>query len=76
MSLDAMIMFSGVVVTLIPFLGFPLKWDNIILAVLGVFIIMLGIIVRRRGIIRRAGMQRSQQMYVESSPRVYDEHEA
>jgi hypothetical protein len=48
MSLDALIMFSGFLVALLPFLGFPNRWDAIILFVIGLFIVMLGIVVRRR----------------------------
>ena len=54
MTIDALIMFFGALAALLPFLGFPLKWDNIILVILGVIIITLGIIVRRRGLVRRA----------------------
>jgi hypothetical protein len=57
MTLDALIMLAGVMVTLVPFLGFPLKWDNVILVVLGVLVITLGIIVRRRGLVRRSAIQ-------------------
>lgn len=49
MTLDALIMLLGTVVALVPFLGFPIKWDNVILVVLGVCIVFLGIAVRRRG---------------------------
>ena len=58
MTLDALIMFSGIVVTLLPFLGFPLKWDNVILVVIGVVVIMLGIIVRRRGLKRPSAINK------------------
>lgn len=49
MTLDALIMLTGTFVALLPFLGFPLKWDNVILVILGVCIVILGIAVRRRG---------------------------
>lgn len=48
MTLDALIMLSGVLVAIMPFLGFPPSWDMPILVVLGVFILALGIVVRRR----------------------------
>ena len=31
MTLDALILLSGTLIALLPFLGFPLKWDNVIL---------------------------------------------
>ena len=48
MTLDALIMLAGFLVATLPFLGFPIQWDNYILVVLGVFVIALGIFVRRR----------------------------
>jgi hypothetical protein len=50
MTLDALIMFSGALVALLPFLGFPTSWDTAILFILGIFIVALGIVVRRRGL--------------------------
>lgn len=48
MSLDALIMFSGAMVALLPFLGFPNSWDAAIFLALGLFIVGLGVVVRRR----------------------------
>ena len=50
MSLDALIMLAGVLVGVLPFLGFPPSWTGPILFVLGIFIFSFGIVVRRRGI--------------------------
>jgi hypothetical protein len=73
MTWEALIMLIGALVTLLPFLGLPLKWDNIILVVLGVVVIALGIMVRRRGLVRRSAIQAVQKTqgttYVESMPR-------
>ncbi|HXK38622.1 MAG TPA: hypothetical protein VJ043_00845 [Candidatus Paceibacterota bacterium] len=49
MSLDALIMLSGAFVAVLPFLGFPNSWDNALFFLAGIFIVSLGIIVRRRG---------------------------
>lgn len=69
MTLDALIMFSGALIALIPFLGFPLKWDNVILVVLGVFIIALGIVIRRRGLVKRSAINKGNgTLFVESVP--------
>lgn len=74
MSIDTLIVFSGIAVTLIPFLGFPLKIDNVLLVVLGVMVIMLGIIVRRRGLMRRSALGRRAGTFVESAPTMSDAH--
>lgn len=69
MTIDTLIMLSGVLVTLLPFLGFPLKIDNVILVILGVIVILLGIIVRRRGLQRRSAVNTRSGAFVESVPR-------
>lgn len=48
MTLDALVIFSGAVVAILPFLGFPSSWDHAIFFILGLFVIALGIAVRRR----------------------------
>ena len=67
MTLDALIMLAGTLVALLPFLGFPLRWDNVILVILGVFTIALGIIVRRRGFMPRAPQKPPSTSFVENS---------
>lgn len=48
MTTDTLIMFAGAFVVTLPFLGFPNSWDNTLFFLAGVFIISLGIVVRRR----------------------------
>ena len=48
MTLDSLIMLCGVFVAILPFLGFPNSWDSVIFAILGVLVVALGIVVRRR----------------------------
>ena len=50
MTLDALIMLVGVLVAVVAFLGFPVSWFGPIFFVLGVIVIGLGILVRRRGV--------------------------
>jgi len=50
MTLDALIMLSGGFVAVLPFLGFPNNWDTVLFFLAGIFIIGLGIVVRRRGL--------------------------
>jgi hypothetical protein len=74
MTLDALIMFAGFFVAILPFLGFPIQWDNILLVAAGIFIIALGILVRRRGVARSTKPQNL--TYTESTPRGADFHDA
>lgn len=76
MSLDMLIMFSGAFVALIPFLGFPLAWDNVILVGIGVLIIAFGIMVRRRGLMRRSVVTSRKETVVERAPRENNEEHA
>lgn len=50
MTIDALIMFFGTFVAVLPFLGFPSSIDRVLLLIAGVCIIGLGIAVRRRGL--------------------------
>ena len=49
MTIDTLIMLSGAFVAILPFLGFPNSWDSVLFFIAGIFIISLGIVVRRRG---------------------------
>ena len=49
MTLDTLIIFAGIFVAALPFLGFPSSWDTVLLFLAGIFIIGLGIALRRRG---------------------------
>lgn len=69
MTLDALIMLAGVLVLALPFLGFPVAWNSVLLVILGVLIIALGIVVRRRG--NPMFAPRSS----EQNPPVQDQHE-
>jgi len=68
MTLDALIMLAGAFVAVLPFLGLPTSWDTVLFFLVGVFIISLGIIVRRR----RGGSTKSQSKnggtFVENNP--------
>ena len=48
MTLDTLIMLAGAFVAVLPFLGFPNSWDNVLFFLAGVFIISLGVVLRRR----------------------------
>ncbi|MBV9159672.1 MAG: hypothetical protein JO019_03715 [Candidatus Kaiserbacteria bacterium] len=48
MTLDTLIILAGVLTATLPFLGFPHSWDTVFFFLLGVFVIALGIVVRRR----------------------------
>lgn len=66
----------GALVAALPFLGFPIHIDNILMVGIGVIVIALGVAVRRRSVAARA-RTRTHQTYVESTPKVHGEaHEA
>ena len=47
MRKDVLIMFGGVFVALLPFLGFPRSWDPALMVIIGACVFALGIAVRR-----------------------------
>lgn len=77
MTIDALIMITGAFIATLPFLGFPIRMDNILMVAAGIIVISLGIIIRRRGVAARARAARAHHTYVESAPQVQAEvHEA
>lgn len=68
MTIEALIVFLGIIVTVLPFLGFPLAIDNVILVALGICVILLGIVVRRRAQ-RRSSLAARTGTYADSVPR-------
>ena len=67
MTLDTLIMGLGAFIAILPFLGFPMRWDTIFLVIAGVVIIALGITVRRRGL-GYSPTSHSGNSYVENTP--------
>jgi len=72
MSVDTLLIFSGVFVAILPFLGFPNSWDRVIFLFLGIFVVALGIVVRRRGGNRRPRSD-YRESYSESVPARHEE---
>ncbi len=48
MTIDTLIMLAGAFVAVLPFLGFPSSWNTVFFVIVGIFVIALGIVVRRR----------------------------
>ncbi len=48
MTIDSLILLAGGLIAVLPFLGIPNRIDSVIFALLGVFVISLGIVIRRR----------------------------
>lgn len=49
MTIDTLIMLGGGFVALLPFLGLPNSWDSVLYVMAGIYVIALGIYVRRKG---------------------------
>ncbi len=67
MTLDTLIILAGTFVAALPFLGFPARWDSILLLIAGILIIGLGVTLRRK-IVARERRQRDETS-VTDSPR-------
>ncbi len=66
MTADALIILAGTLVAVIPFLGFPSSWDRVFFFVLGVFVVALGIAVRRKQVAHRPEVKPT--LFAESQP--------
>lgn len=73
MTLDTLIMFGGAFVAVLPFLGFPNSWDKVLLFLVGIFIVGLGIVVRRR--FGPDTPERTSDTYTENTPQFRTAHE-
>ena len=49
MTLDAIMMLTGALTVILPYLGFPSMWDRPLYTLFGILFIIFGIILRRRG---------------------------
>ena len=67
MTLDTTLMLAGALVAVLPFLGFPADWNKIFFFILGVLVIVLGIVVRRRYTSRAEG-SRTNHAFSENTP--------
>lgn len=70
MTLDTLIIAAGAFVGLLPFLGFPNSWDTVLFFLAGVFIIGLGIAVRRK----RGAEETSRRLAERKHPSTFVEH--
>ena len=68
MGKETLIIFLGAWVAVQSFLGFPLLWDEVMLAVLGVAILALGISLHRDASARRAARMRHAESHTERAP--------
>jgi len=66
MTLDTLIILTGTFVAVLPFLGFPNSWDNVLFFVAGAFTVLLGIVVRRRSGVGKTSERRGP--FVENAP--------
>lgn len=68
MTLDTLIIGAGACVALLPFLGFPVRWDMALLFLIGLFIIGLGIAVRRKRGAEETMRRHKAATFAESAP--------
>ncbi len=68
MTLDTLIIASGAFVGLLPFLGFPNSWDTALFLLAGMFVMGLGVVVRRRRGDEETMMRRQASTFVERAP--------
>jgi hypothetical protein len=69
MSKHAYIFITGLLVAILPFLGFPRSWDNVFFAVSGVILMVIAVLLRReqhRLEIGKTKTSRASQVFVEN----------
>jgi len=77
MSREGFIMISGVLLTIIPYLGVPSNWKRIATVALGVLLIVVGYSLRRRAYLRsietETGERRADVFVENTSPKLSSE---
>ncbi len=78
MTKETLVFFSGIFLTLIPFLGLPEVWRQYAVAVVGVILIIVGYVLRRvvylTGIDKGNG-ERGTDSFVETTQPLFEEQE-
>ena len=70
MGKETLIIFLGAWVAVQSFLGFPLGWDMVIYAILGIIIVGLGVMMQRELVMRRGSRARHTEAFVENAPQM------
>lgn len=78
MTKETLVFFSGILLTLIPFLGFPEAWRQYAVAAVGILLIIVGYILRRvvyLAQIDKGNGERGTDSFVETTQPLFDENE-
>lgn len=68
MTLDSLILLAGGLIAVLPFLGIPNRIDTILFTLLGIFVISLGIVIRRRKEKKPRRRSAREPQFVENAP--------
>jgi hypothetical protein len=68
MTIDSLILLAGGLIAVLPFLGIPNRIDTILFTLLGVFVISLGIVIRRRKEKKPKRRSVRESQFVENTP--------
>lgn len=76
MSKETIVFLSGILLIIVPFLGMPQEWRQYIVAVVGVFLILIGYSLRRKLFLYRIDKgngERGTDSFVETTEPLFDE---
>ena len=78
MSKETLVFFTGIILTLLPFLGIPEVWKQYAVAAAGAFLILIGYMLRRAHYfarIDRGDGERGDDSFVETTKHLFSEPE-
>ncbi|HMO77656.1 MAG TPA: hypothetical protein PKD95_00470 [Candidatus Paceibacterota bacterium] len=78
MSKETLVFLTGIILTLVPFLGVPESWKQYAVAVFGAFLIIVGYLLRRALYytkIDRGNGERGDESFVETTQQLFTERE-
>jgi phosphotransferase system glucose/maltose/N-acetylglucosamine-specific IIC component len=78
MTKETFVFFSGIFLTLVPFLGLPEAWRQYAVAVVGILLIIVGYVLRRVVYLARIDKgngERGTDSFVETTQPLFEDHE-
>lgn len=77
MSKETLVFIFGIILTIIPFIGVPLVWRQYAIVSIGVLLILIGYVLRRRVYINQLNLgngERGTDSFVETTEKLFDDY--
>ena len=76
MSKETLVFLFGIILTILPFLGVPLLWRQYAIFAIGVLLIIIGYVLRRKVLLEKidhGNCERGTDSFVETTEKLFDQ---